>query len=227
MLAYGSTYEGGLRDFYTNTAQDFSLLTGLVSGLVVSTIVSVTVSLCMKKPDVKVMDSEEQNVEESSIANHSGPYSLKPDNDLKVLCGDIEVEWLKTMSIDNPLKPYREIYKKELAAINAGRILTVHHMETIFKKTRFISIVSVAISFIVFLFVIPIISLTQEVLSETQLSTWISVCQHWCLGATVFVVIIPPLQEGYQIWRQNKMNKALIDDKADEFNLKVNSDVKF
>ncbi|KAL4239301.1 hypothetical protein ACF0H5_000118 [Mactra antiquata] len=218
MLVYGSTYDGGLSDFYTNTAQDFSLLTGLVAGVVVSTLVSVVVSLCMKKEDIQVVMNEEQ---ESNISIVMHNAKLNARDNLKSISGDIEVEWLKTMSIDNPLKPYREIYKEELSEVNAGRILTVYHMETIFKKTRLVSYIGIAFSFVVFLFVIPIVSLSQEVLSESQLTIWVSACQYWCLGATFFVVVIPPVQEGMQIWRQYKANKVIIGEKKSEFDTTI------
>ncbi|WAQ99313.1 DUR3-like protein [Mya arenaria] len=46
MLIIGSTYEGGLSNFYVNTTQDYSLLTSMLAGFVVSGVVSVIVSLC-------------------------------------------------------------------------------------------------------------------------------------------------------------------------------------
>lgn len=213
MLLCGSTYENGLSDFFTNTIQDFSLLSGLISGLLVSLIVSVTVSLCMKKTVHATFPIEDQTIDPLCITE------LEDSSD--TTCMAIEVEWLKTMAIDNPLNPYREIYKGELATINAGKTLTINHMEAIFKKTRFVSIAASVICFIIFLFVLPIVSLTHEVLSESQLSTWISVCQHWCLVATVFVVIIPPLQEGIQIWKRHKLNKDLIEEKSNELNVEM------
>lgn len=201
MLAYGSTYEGGLSDFYTNTAQDYSLLTGLLSGFVVSTVVSVVVSLCDQKS--KPRDTPNQNfpVERTDI---------KGDEVMQEVAEFLEIEWLKTMSIDNPLNPYRLIYKEELKSINAGRILTIHHMEKIFRHTRLVSISGVVISFAIFLIVVPAFALGMEVLSQEQLKTWLSVCQHWCLVATILVIVIPPIQEGIQIWRAHKLNKEMI-----------------
>lgn len=212
MLGYGSTYEGGLSDFFTNTAQDFSLLTGLLSGVVVSAIITVVVSVCDKNARQRVALNKEFPL---------GQPEQGRDTIMEEKLGFLEVEWLKTMSIDNPLNPYRLVYQKELKEINAGRILTIHHMETIFRKTRLISISGIVISFTVFLIVVPSIALSQEVLTETQLGVWISVCQHWCLVATVFVVIIPPVQEGIQIWRQYKKNKNLIYENKEEVTLDV------
>lgn len=212
MLACGSTYEGGLSDFFKNTAQDYSLLAGLLSGFIVSAVVTVVVSWC---------DSKARDV---VVFNKHFPLGEEEHEDDKIMeekLGFLEIEWLKTMSIDNPLNPYRRLYRKELKEINAGRILTIHHMETIFRKTRTFSIAGVAISFAVFLVVVPAVALSQDVLTEHQLGTWISVCQHWCLLATVFVVIIPPVQEGMQIWRQYKINSKFIGENAEDVSLQI------
>lgn len=213
MLAYASTYDGGLSDFFTNTAKDYSLLTGLLAGFVVSTVVTVAVSLWDKRSRSADLLNKDFPTD---ISETEGDRIIKENLEI------LEVEWLKTMSIDNPLNPYRSIYKQELKSINAGRILTIHHMETIFRHTRLVSIVGVVISFAVFLIVVPSFALTQEILTEVQLGTWISVCQHWCLVATVFVVIIPPIQEGIQIWREYKKNKSLIDENTEDIEVNVN-----
>jgi len=46
MLITGSTYDGGLNDFFTNTSQSYSLLVAMLCGIVVSGSVSCVVSLC-------------------------------------------------------------------------------------------------------------------------------------------------------------------------------------
>ena len=45
MLIMGSTYEGGLGNFYFNTAQEYSLLCAMVAGFVISAAVTVIGSL--------------------------------------------------------------------------------------------------------------------------------------------------------------------------------------
>ena len=120
---------------------------------------------------------------------------------------EADYEWLKTMCIDNPLNPYRNLYQKKLDEINAGRIVTSKDMETIFKSARKISYTGAIISLITFVIVVPAVALGQTVLGTSQLAVWISICQHWCLIATVLVVIVPPIQECLQIWRQYSLNK--------------------
>ena len=175
MFAVGSTYDGGLSNFFVNTAQDISLLAGLGAGVLVSTVIAIGMSLYYNK-----ISSPE----------------------------DVEREWQKTMSIDNPLSPYRELYAEELKEIDHRGLLTSKTMERIFRRAKYSTYIGAGVSFALFFVAVPAASLGQPELSLGQLSTWISVCQHWCLIATVLVVFVPPIQEGLQIWRQYRDNVA-------------------
>ncbi|KAL4230108.1 hypothetical protein ACF0H5_010493 [Mactra antiquata] len=175
MLVVGSTYEGGLSNFYVNTAKDYTLLTAMVSGFVVSGVVCVFVSLCTNK--------------------------IKTDD-------DAEKEWAKTMSIDNPLNPYRLVYEEELKAVDAGKIITSKIMNKIFRKARIYAAVGGTISLLIFLVVIPSIALSFEVLNFEQFSTWLKTFQIYCCICTLIVVVLPPFEEGLQIWRHYKKNKT-------------------
>ena len=174
MMVMGSTYEGGLSDFFTNTAKDYSLLAGLVAGFVVGGSLCFVVSLCTHK--------------------------IKTDE-------DAEKEWAKTMSIDNPLNPYRAIYRKELEAVDAGPIITAETMARIFRGAQKVAYIGGSLSIILFIVVIPAVALSYGVLTQDQFDVWLSVCQIWCLICTVFVVLFPPIEEGVQIWRQHRSNK--------------------
>lgn len=204
MLSYASTYPGGLGDFFVNTAQDYSILTGLLAGSVVSTIISIAVSLksgCPKRMSVFDGDLNQNGDVTISVGTKT------PQNDVPV---NLEIEWQKTMSIDNPLHPYKTLYEEELRAIDAwNKPLTTHHMERLFRPAMRTSGIIAGISFAVFLVIIPALALSVEVLTAAQLGTWISVCQHWCLVVTVFVVLVPPVQEGAQIWRQYRHNRDM------------------
>ena len=174
MMVMGSTYEGGLSDFFINTAKDYSLLAGLGAGFVVSATLCFIVSLCTHK-----VKTEE----------------------------DALNEWSKTMSIDNPLTPYRAIYREELAAVDAGPIITAETMGRIFQGAQKVAYIGGSLSVILFIVVIPAVALSYEVLTQEQFTSWLSVCQIWCFICTVFVVVFPPIEEGIQIWRQYKSNK--------------------
>lgn len=145
----------------------------------------------------------------SILTRRLSAFKEQKEKDSKHLrFSDLEIEWQKTMSIDNPLNTYLTHYKEQLAKIGVtGKHVTTHHMAKIFRRAKFISCACAAVSFLVFIVAIPAIALSQTVLTEEQLEAWVSVCQYWCMTATVLVVLIPPLQEGWQIWRQWKTNK--------------------
>ena len=174
MMVMGSTYEGGLSDFFTNTAKDYSLLAGLVAGFVVGGLLCFIVSLCTHK--IKTAE-------------------------------DADKEWAKTMSIDNPLNPYRAIYREELEAVDAGPIITAETMARIFRGAQKVAYIGGSLSIILFIVVIPAVALSYGVLTQDQFDVWLSVCQIWCLICTVLVVLLPPIEEGVQIWQQYKRNK--------------------
>lgn len=169
----GSTYDGGLSDFYVNTAKDYSLLTAMVSGFVVSGIVCVVVSLCT--------------------------HRIRSDD-------DAEKEWAKTINIDNPLNPFRLVYEEELHAVDAGTRITSSTMDKVFRRARIYAAVGGTISLLIFLVVIPAIALSFEVLNFDQFSAWLKTFQIYCFICTIIVVVLPPLEEGLQIWRRNKIN---------------------
>ena len=173
MMVVGSTYEGGLSDFFINTAKDYSLLAGLGSGFVVSSMLCVVISLCTHK--IKTEEDETN-------------------------------EWLKTMSIDNPINPYRTIYQEELKAVAAGPIITAETMARIFQGAQKVTYIGGSISIILFLIVIPAVALSYEDLTLEQFNVLVSICQIWCMICTVFVVLFPPIEEGVQIWRKYKEN---------------------
>lgn len=75
MLITGSTYEGGLNKFWANTAQDYSLLTGMVAGFVVSGILCIGVSLCTHNIKSE-SDSLREWAKTMNIDNPLSPYRL-------------------------------------------------------------------------------------------------------------------------------------------------------
>ena len=173
MTVVGSTYEGGLSDYFINTAKDYSLLAGLGTGFIVSSMLCVVISLCTHK--IKTEEDETN-------------------------------EWLKTMSIDNPINPYRTIYQEELKAVDAGPVITAETMAIIFQGAQKVTYIGGTLSIILFLIVIPAVALSYEVLTLEQFNVLVSICQIWCMICTVFVVLFPPIEEGIQIWRKYKEN---------------------
>ena len=178
MLIMGSTYEGGLGDFYVNTSQDYSLLCAMAAGFVVSAASGIIVSLLTT--DIK---TEEEK----------------------------SVEWDKTINIDNPLNPFRLVYKEELDAIAAGPVITAKVMEKLFRKSKFVAIIGAVISLVIFLVILPAIALSFDILTFEQFSAWLTFFQVWVFVGLVLVVVVPPIEEGLQIWRKYQENKAMTD----------------
>ena len=118
-------------------------------------------------------------------------------------------EWAKTMSIDNPLNPYRAIYAEELDAINAGPVVTSETMSRIFRRTKRWGYAAGGLSLCLFLIVIPAVALSYGTLKFNEFDNWLSVCQIWCFVATVLVVLLPPIEESIQIYRQYKKVKKM------------------
>ena len=182
LLIVGSTYEGGLGDFYVNTAQDYSLLCAMVSGFFVSSVVSIVVSICSTR-----------------IQNED----------------DKSKEWAKTINIDNPLNPFRLVYKEELEEIDAGPVITADTMDRIFRKAKMVAIIGACISLVLYLIVVPAVALSFGVLTFEEYSTWLTFFQVWVFVGTVLVVVVPPVEEGLQIWRKYKQNKTISDKQTD------------
>ncbi|KAH3843778.1 hypothetical protein DPMN_117309 [Dreissena polymorpha] len=132
MMIMGSTYEGGLVNFYVNTAHDYSLLTSMIAGLVTSAIVTIGVSLC-----TNTIRSEE----------------------------DSDMEWAKTISIDNPLSPFRLVYEEELAKLDVSTIITARIMDKVFRKARLVAVLGGVLSLVLFVVILPTVALSFDVLS--------------------------------------------------------------
>ncbi|XP_053398879.1 uncharacterized protein LOC128556922 [Mercenaria mercenaria] len=121
---------------------------------------------------------------------------------------DVEREWAKTINIDNPLNPFRQVYEEELKEVDAGTLITAKTMDTVFRKARIYAAVGGVISLIIFLVIIPAIALSFEVLNFDQFSTWMKTFQIYCFICTFIVVVLPPVEECLQIWRRFKRNES-------------------
>ncbi|XP_076100870.1 uncharacterized protein LOC143070480 [Mytilus galloprovincialis] len=123
---------------------------------------------------------------------------------------DAERIWDKTLSIDNPLNPWRNVYGEELANINVPEDIKVNttHMTKIFRSTRLLAVVGGLISFVIFGVVIPANVLSLEVLTFDQFSSWTFACQIWVMIAATFAIVVPPVEEIVQIVRYYNRNKS-------------------
>lgn len=120
---------------------------------------------------------------------------------------DVDTEWEKTLSIDNPINPWRQLYKDELTKIKHDTKITGNTMATIFRPAKLVAYIGGSVSVILFLVVFPGIMLSFEVLTYDQFSSWLTACQVWVMIGAAFAIIAPPTEEVIQVWRQYKRNK--------------------
>ena len=84
-------------------------------------------------------------------------------------------------------------------------------MEKMFKKSKFVAIIGAVISLLIFLVIVPAIALSYEVLTFEQYSAWLTFFQVWVFVGLVLVVVVPPIEEGIQIWLKYQENKSMTD----------------
>lgn len=120
---------------------------------------------------------------------------------------DEENEWQKTISINNPLNPWQNIYKEELKRYEPGTDITQKHMGEIFSLSRKVAYIGGGICLFVMIILMPTILLTFDTLSYDNFSGWITFNHIWCVCGALFAILAPPIQECRQIWRQYKQNK--------------------
>ncbi|KAL5012792.1 hypothetical protein ScPMuIL_011343 [Solemya velum] len=120
--------------------------------------------------------------------------------------GDSEAVWAKTLSIDNPLNPWRAIYQEELDEIGADIKIDSSVMSKILHRAKLTAYIACSIGFVIFIVIIPSIMLGIDILSFAQFSGWIKFCQIWCMISAVFVVVAPPVEEVLQIKRRRSQN---------------------
>ncbi|KAK3610644.1 hypothetical protein CHS0354_028024 [Potamilus streckersoni] len=87
IFAMASTYEGGLGNFFTNTAREYSLLVGLGAGVFISSVVCVVISLRTHKITSK-KDAEREWEKTMNIDNPLNPYSTLYRQELELIQAD-------------------------------------------------------------------------------------------------------------------------------------------
>lgn len=119
---------------------------------------------------------------------------------------DKEMEWAKTINIDNPLNPFRLIYEEELKTVGTDCVINAEIMDRLFRKDKLVALVCASASLVLFVIVVPSVALSYEVLSYKEYSTWLTLFQVWTFIGTALVVAVPPIEECLQIWKQYKRN---------------------
>lgn len=120
---------------------------------------------------------------------------------------DVAREWEKTISINNPLNPWQHLYEEELSQFPPGTKPTAAIMAKIFRSARHVAVFG-GLGFVtVFLVIVPAVVLSFGVLTRDQFSAYLTFSYVICFLGAVFVVIAPPAEEMYQIFRAWKSSQ--------------------
>ncbi|KAJ8318387.1 hypothetical protein KUTeg_003478 [Tegillarca granosa] len=120
---------------------------------------------------------------------------------------DKAAQWEKTITINNPLNPWKRLYTEELKDFDGETKITQYHMAKVFKGPRQIAFIGGTIGLILFCLVLPGILVSFEKFSYENFTGWIKFNHIWCLLGAIFTIFVPPIEEFIQIWRQYKTNK--------------------
>lgn len=116
-------------------------------------------------------------------------------------------EWMKTISISNPLNPWKRIYKDELKDFGPDIEITYKQMSAIFLPAKRTAYIGGTRGFCLFMFVLPGTLLSFDTLSCDNFLGWLRFNHIWCLLGGIFAIFKPPIEECLQIYRQYKLNK--------------------
>ncbi|XP_023321844.1 urea-proton symporter DUR3 [Eurytemora carolleeae] len=121
-----------------------------------------------------------------------------------------QVDWNETRDIDNPLKPWTQIYKTELNLKPTGRYHDRPSLETFEEvygqEKRIAWILGGGISFIM-VFVWPLLMLESVVQDQLRFLVWTGVSQAWTFGATFYIIVVPFVEEVIEVYGQYKKKK--------------------
>uniref|UniRef100_A0A0L8I9N3 Uncharacterized protein n=2 Tax=Octopus bimaculoides TaxID=37653 RepID=A0A0L8I9N3_OCTBM len=120
-----------------------------------------------------------------------------------------EAEWQKLFNIDNPLNPWEQNYREELAGMEYNERPTSQQMNQAFRSAKLIAYIGGTSCIFIFAVVIPGIMASFSVMNETQFKIWVSFTQMWVLVMAVIVIFLPPFEEVSRIMRQYKLNKSI------------------
>lgn len=120
-----------------------------------------------------------------------------------------EQEWQKMFDIDNPLKPWEENYREDLAGMDYDQRPSSSQMDAAFRTAKLTAFIGGGVCIFIFAFVIPGIMASFSVMNKTQFKVWVGFTQLWALFMAFVVIFLPPFEEFSRIRRQYQMNKRL------------------
>lgn len=120
-----------------------------------------------------------------------------------------EQEWQKMFDIDNPLKPWEENFREDLAGMDYDQRPSSKQMDAAFRSAKLTAFIGGGICITIFAFVIPGIMASFSVMNKTQFKVWVGFTQLWAIVMAFVVIFLPPFEEISRIRRQYQLNKRL------------------
>ncbi|KAH9519869.1 hypothetical protein Btru_071108 [Bulinus truncatus] len=119
---------------------------------------------------------------------------------------DEMVEWQKVRDIDNPLKPWNELFKEEFPDMKDGEKPTYDELDKVFRTAKLTAYIGGAISLLIFIVVIPGSMASMHVLGKEQFRAWVLALQLWAFIMAAVVIVVAPVEEIIVIFRQIRVN---------------------
>ena len=122
---------------------------------------------------------------------------------------EVEKEWKKLRDIDNPLHPWCNLYKEDFPDLKPGEQPSLEQLDTMFKKARLVAYIGGVGTLVLLVGVVPGVMISLHVLNISQFKIWINILQILCFSMAVIVIVVAPVEEVVQIWKQHQQNKLL------------------
>ncbi|XP_078667260.1 uncharacterized protein LOC144909083 [Branchiostoma floridae x Branchiostoma belcheri] len=132
----------------------------------------------------------------------------------RVSSQELEEEWEKTRSLDNPLKPWGPTYQSAYKMESANKLNdrpTFAEVRRYCRKPRITALAAgIGIS-LVLVILWPAGMLVVGVMNGDQFQHWVNVSQSWAYLAAAFLIAVPLIQEIVSVRRQYVTNKSAVD----------------
>ncbi|BFZ14483.1 hypothetical protein BsWGS_17522 [Bradybaena similaris] len=115
-------------------------------------------------------------------------------------------EWQKARDIDNPLKPWSELFREEFPNLKDGEKPTYNELDKVFRKAKLTAYIGGVISILLFIIIIPGSMASLHVLEKSEFRAWVVILQVWVFLMAVVVIAVAPAEEILVIFRQIRTN---------------------
>ncbi|XP_035669047.1 urea-proton symporter DUR3-like [Branchiostoma floridae] len=125
---------------------------------------------------------------------------------------ELEEEWEKTRSLDNPLKPWGPTYQSAYKMESANKLNdrpTFAEVRRYCRKPRITALAAGTGISLVLVILWPAGMLAVGVMNGGQFQHWVNVSQSWAYIAAAFLILVPLIQEIVSVRRQYVINKSV------------------